>query len=296
MKEGVMLCSGYGEKIQIDKRISTTGGGATNAAVAFERLGLDAAVVACVGTGHWGRLVKHTLRDEGVSLPYLQETKDQPTSSSIALVGEDGGRTVLVHRAASNYLKWNDVPWEKLDAKWFYVSSLGGNMTLLAKIFRFAKEKGIKIALNPGSMEIKRASELKTYFKQVEILILNKYEALKFFQKPMHEQELDKTKLCNIGAQATLITDGKNGCRLYHCMGEVLFQPAIKAKAIDETGAGDSFGATFIAGLMNDASYEDSLSLAALNSSSVVREIGPKKGLLYWPEIKKLLKEYSRKK
>ncbi len=55
--EGMMLCELYGKKVEIEECVVTTGGGATNTAVCFERLGLQSAVIACVGRDHWGAIV-----------------------------------------------------------------------------------------------------------------------------------------------------------------------------------------------------------------------------------------------
>lgn len=284
---GVMLCEEYGEKVTVKKRISTTGGGATNAAVCFERLGLQSAIVACLGDEYWGRMVRHQLHDEGVSLLYLQQAKNEPTSSSIALVGKDGGRTVLVHRAASNRLTWRDVDWRRLNARWVYVSSLGGDFALLSKIMRWAKEKSVKVALNPGSGELKESEELGKYFKYVDVLIMNKEELAVLLGKK--NDDISKSEILGLRAKMSLITNGKKGACLYCEDGKIYKQSSIKVVAVEETGAGDAFGSTFVGGLIKNIGIEKSLKIAALNSSSVVQQIGPKEGLLFWPEILRLL-------
>lgn len=104
--DGEMLCTPYGKKVELKDAVVTTGGGATNAAVCLERMGLQTGLVTCLGKDFWGRMVREQLEQEGVSPLYIQINKLQKTSSSIALVGKDGDRTILVHRGASNYLSW----------------------------------------------------------------------------------------------------------------------------------------------------------------------------------------------
>lgn len=284
---GVMLCEGFGSKINIKNRVATTGGGASNAAVCFERLGLQSALVACVGMGHWSRIVRHKLEQEGVSLLYLQKSKTQQTSSSVLLVAPNGGRTALVHRAASNALSWKDVDWQRLAGKWAYVSSLGGDLTLLSKIVRWSQDKNVKLAVNPGSGELKSA-KLKDYLKYFEVLILNREELELLLNKKIKAQLPEKDVL-SLESKITIITDGKNGAWLFEKGKPPLHQPAKKVKAIEETGAGDAFGSGFVAGQMLGYSLQKSLLLAAHNSSSVVQKIGAKAGLLFLPEVKKLL-------
>ncbi len=284
-KGTVYLCEEYGGKLTIKDRISTTGGGATNTAVCFERLGLQSAIVACVGDKHWGRLVRHNLQEEGVSLLYLQKSNKYPTSSSVIMVGEDGGRTILVHRAASNHLNWKQVDWQRLNSDWAYVSSLGGDMVLLNKIVNWSQQKNIKLAINPGSKELLQADKLYKILKNFYIFIINKQE-LELFAKNLGQND-KLSDLSSLGPSIFMVTDGKKGADIYLKSGEVIHQKAVMAKAIEETGAGDAFGSTFVAGIIKNKTVQDSLKMAAINSSNVVQHIGPKEGLLFYPEIKK---------
>ena len=285
-QEGMMLCELYGKKIEIKDVVVTTGGGATNAAVCFERMGLQSALVSCLGRDSWGRMVKEQLEQEGVSLLYLQTDKKYKTSSSIALVGNDGDRTILVHRGASNHISWHNVDWNRLDGCWAYISSLGGDFSLLDKILFWANDKKIKLAFNPGGGELKEVNKLNKTLSNLEILLLNKQEAIQL----TGDKELKKTWFYECGAQITVVTDGKNGADVFTADKKYYHQDAIKTEAVEVTGAGDGFGSGFVSGIVNELSIEQALKLAAYNSASVVEHIGPKAGILFWPEAKKLLK------
>lgn len=280
--EGVMFCQTYGGKVEIEESVVTTGGGATNTCVCFERLGLQTAIIACVGNDFWGRMLREQLESEGVSLLYLQKSKKLATSSSVVLVNKSGDRTLLVHRAASNLLSETEVDWDRLGADYIYVSSLGGNLNFLKKIIDFSKEKDCRIAFNPGSSELDDPEQLKQLIDHIHILIVNKQEALRL----SGGDEINPEWFFNCGAEMTLITNGKKGASLFTKHKKIITQDAIKVKAVEVTGAGDSFGSSFVAGQILNLSIEKSLKMAALNSSSVVQHIGPKAGLLFWPEIK----------
>ncbi len=284
--EGVMLCELYGKKIEIKDIVVTTGGGATNAAVCFERMGLQSALVSCVGRDFWGRMVREQLEEEGVSLLYLQTNKKHKTSSSTALVGLDGDRTILVHRGASNYLSWRGVDWDRLDGRWAYISSLGGDFTLLEKILQWSKDKGVKLAFNPGGSELREKERLWKILPYFEILLVNKQEAMQL----TGESDLRAAWFYSCGSEIVVVTDGQKGAHAYTKDKNHIHQNAIIAKAVEVTGAGDAFGSGFVAGLINGLKIEKALETAAYNSSSVVEHIGPKAGLLFWPELKKLLK------
>lgn len=285
---GVALCEVYGGKIAIEKQVITTGGGATNSAVGFERLGLQTAAVCCVGKDDWGLFVRKELKKEGVSLLYVQQA-DVPTSYSTMLVSKEGGRSALIYRKASSKLSWHKVDWRKLDPAWFYVSSLGGDLTLLTKIVREAQAKGIKIALNPGSKEIQAEGKLRAFLPQVEVLLLNRQEAARLTRHEFKNMEAIVKDVMKLGVKAVAITEGRKGATVVK-EGRVVKLAAYKNKVVEETGAGDAFGTGLVAGLIKGYSMNKALKLGLANGASVVEHFGPKKGLLFEPEASKWIK------
>lgn len=274
-KVGPALCEVYGGKIDVSKMVITTGGGATNTAIGFERLGLQTAAVCAVGKDDWGLFVRKELRHEGVSPIYIQQV-DAPTSYSTILVAEDGGRTVLVYRGASNDLSGSKVEWDKLDPKWFYVSSLGGNFNLLSQIIRHSQKSRIKVALNPGSQEIRAREKLRQFLPFVEVLILNRQEA----------EALGKIS----GPKIIAVTEGKRGAGI--TVGKKTIKtPAVKVKTVEETGAGDAFASGFVTGIINGLKPETALKMGLVNGAAVTTEFGPKAGLLFAPEMNQWLKK-----
>ena len=274
-KVGPALCEVYGGKINVDKMVMTTGGGATNTAVGFERLGLQTAAVCAVGKDDRGLFVRKELQREGVSPLYVQQV-DSPTSYSTILVATDGGRTALVYRGASNALSGYKVKWDKLDPKWFYASSLGCNFNLLAQIIRRAQKQKIKVALNPGSQEIKAGKKLQAFLPSVEVLILNCQEA----------ETLGKFS----GPKIVAVTEGRNGAELIIGKKKIKYE-AIKAETIEETGAGDGFASGFMTGIINGLKPETALKMGLINGAAVTTAFGPKAGLLFAPEMNQWLKQ-----
>lgn len=264
-----------GSKIVVEKLVITTGGGATNTAVGFERLGLQTAAVCGVGRDHWGLFVRQELKREGVSPLYIQQA-DEPTSYSTILVAPDGGRTALVYRGASNQISGSKVEWEKLDPKWFYVSSLGGNFNLLAQIIRASQKGKIKVAFNPGSQEIRAREKLKQFLPHADALLLNETEA----------ESLGKIT----GPGIIVITNGRQGASL--TIGKKTIKaPAIKVKTTEETGAGDGFASGFMTGIINGLKPETALKMGVINGAAVTTAFGPKAGLLFAPEMNAWLKK-----
>ena len=130
-----------GEKIEIDQVVFSTGGGASNAAVTFARQGLNSKYVGKIGDDLPGREILAALRSEKVNTHDVAVDLDGATGYSTILLAPRGERTILVYRGASEDLNAADLKLSKLDSDWVYLSSLAGNLSLLAKILTNAKEK-----------------------------------------------------------------------------------------------------------------------------------------------------------
>ena len=74
--------------------------------------------------------------------------------------------------------------------------------------------------------------------------------------------------LLDMGAKMVIVTCGKHGASLYTGK-EIIHSPARKVKALDTTGAGDSFAAGFIAAFLKDKNLNYCLDYANLVASSL---------------------------
>lgn len=148
--DGEVLYFNLGSKNELSEVVLTTGGGATNAAVTFARQGLKTACICRVGDEESGHDVVRELKREGVATTLVQHDAKAPTAYSTILTTKTGERVILVKRGASDHIKAREIPFSKLRTKWFYVSSLAGDIALLKKIIAEAKRIGARVAVNPG--------------------------------------------------------------------------------------------------------------------------------------------------
>jgi len=277
-KTGVGECFSYGSKVELGDIYFDTGGGATNSAYTFANLGLKPAVVSRVGKDIYGLEIMHTLADKKIDTSQLIADKHHKTAYSTILLMPGGDRTVLVYRGASGNFSEKDLNWKRLNAKWFYITSLAGNLKLLTKIFAFAKKKKIKICWNPGSEELNLGkAKLASLIKQAYVFNLNKEEA----QKLTGQKEIKAIfrELNRLSPGYNIVTDGANGA--YLSDGTLIYwAKAIGHKAINTTGAGDAFGSGFCAGMILKNDWDYGLRLGIVNSDGVIQKMGAKNGLL----------------
>ncbi len=265
-------------KTEIEKAIFETGGGGTNSACTFSRLGLKVAFLGNVGNDKAGSEIKKILKKEKVSTSLIKTDPDDKTAFSIILTSPTQKRIILVYRGAEKDLALKKSDFKKLKTKWFYITSLAGNLKLLQEVANFANDNNIKIALNPGQKELSQKEKLKRILKNIDILILNLKEAAQFSDQDEIEKMAEKilsdfngTLVITLGAKGVVIFDRKN-----------IFQIKTEAKKNikDTIGAGDAFGSGFVTGIIlkNDISF--GLQLGVANARAVLEQVGAKKGLL----------------
>ena len=275
-----------GSKVEIDNIHFDIGGGATNAAVSFARKGFKVVSINALGNDFNGHYIKKALLKENVNTLF-QKIKDKFTGYSLIIVGNEGNRTVLVYRGASSNLNIDKIKWNLLkNAKWFYITSLDGNMDLLERIIKFCKYNNIKIAFNPGSQELKHNILLMEFLKNVDILILNQEEAANLCEFSFDKTDDIIKKLANLTiSNIFVMTKSRKGVVVSD--GTNFYEAGIfkEREAVDRTGAGDAFGSGFLAGFLKKG-IKEGIREGSANSTSVLEYMGAKQGLLTLNELK----------
>lgn len=277
---GVALCEVYGGKTEVDYISMVVGGGGANASVSFRRLGLTAFLVANVGDDESGELITKKLKRENLGLEHLSMVAGGQTGMSVVLIAQDGGRSILTARGVAADIDSKKIPWEKLyQSKWFYISSLGGNLALLEDIVYFAQKHGIRLALNPGRGELTDRTSLKKILGLVDVLLLNRLELAKLLGRDYEDREALIKSTKTLGCKMVVMSEGKAGAVAMRSY-EAVKVDAFKVKSVDDTGAGDAFGSGLVAGLIKGFPLAKALKLASANGASVVTKMGAQDGLL----------------
>lgn len=268
-----------GTKVDIDKISYEVGGAGINSAVTFARHGHEAILIANIARDPAGNSIIKVLDNENIDSSYINFLSRKSTGNSIILLDSGSGeRTILTYRGASiqfGNLSENDL--ELINPDWMYVSTLRGDMETLERFFKKAQELNIKIMFNPGVKELESNKALIGLLKYVEVLIVNKSEAMSIVpgnsltEILYHLKNYSNTVIITDGAMGGIATDGNETYRfgLYE-----------DKKVIDTTGAGDAFGSGFLASIANGKSFKQALVFASANSASVITKYGANKGIL----------------
>lgn len=297
--EEVFTCYPLGSKILIKDLQFMTGGGGTNTAVSFARLGLKTAYLGNLGGDANGKGVVDELKKEKID--FIGTIGKQQTNYSVILDSIGHDRTILVYRDASEYLDFAKLNKGRLKAKWFYFSSMTGkSFGAAAKLMEYASKNRIKVAYNPSTYQVKDgAKNLKPLLSRTDVLIFNNEEAaILTGMRKESDIELLLEAVRKLGPKIVVITDGPKGAYCSDGMNIYSITPR-KIKIVETTGAGDAFASSFIAGLAKGNDIEFSMRLALANAESVIQHYGAKNKLLKWSEAMKEMNkcpEASKKK
>jgi len=270
-------------KNETDSDLICSGGGATNSAVTFSRLKLKTSCISLLGRDPLSEYVLNDLNKEKINTSFLRYSKKDSTDFSVIIVGPDGSRTAFTNRGTSR-LEASCIPWSKLKKiRWFYITSLEGNLDLLETVIGFAKDYGISLAINPGSREIASPRRLLSLISHTDFLLLNQTESEAL--SGLSSVSSSFWKFFQNLSPTVAITNGRLGAHFLTTT-DHLYSPIINVSPVDETGSGDAFGSAAVAALIYGHSPETALEWGIKNSASVVSCLGAKKGILNLKQIK----------
>jgi len=270
-----LICYNVGDKLLIDELKFDVGGGSTNTAVAFARLGLKTGCICKLGNDDNAEKILKLLIKERVKFLGKVDEKGM-TGYSVILNSKEKSRTVLTYKGVNNELGINELKINRLKSKWIYCSSLmGKSFETQKRLVSLFKKKGVKFAFNPSSYMIKNKN-IKSLLKQTDILILNKEEA----EILVGKKELLIGLHNLIDKKGIVVITDKN--KLTSCFdgNKKYFIKPHNVKVIERTGAGDAFASGFVAGQIRGKSIEESLRLGLEESESVIKYFGAKNNLI----------------
>jgi len=284
------LTLGYGEKITVADSHQDVGGTACNVAVGLSKLGIKTSLISVIGKDAEAQEIKERLEKFKVETEYVNESSKKKTSFSI-IISYKGERSILVFHS---FTPEDFIIPEDLETDWIYVGPLGENYrALYAKLVALASERNIKIALNPGAVQIHDGLLAFGGLLQVaKILFLNKDEA----QKLAGLTGIATVKeivyvLKKTGVETIVITDGKDGAYVSQEDKFLKIGP-YPGHLLESTGAGDAFSSAFLSGTINEEDLFECLKWGVTNSASVIESYGAQQGLLNIATIKRRVKEY----
>ena len=177
-------------------------------------------------------------------------------------------------------------------------SVAGPAAPLFNKLAIFGGQHNVKVAINPGSTQLKQGLEgLREALKYVTAMFVNKREAHQLTgvepdRGPSDERQMLRL-LYEAGCRNVLITAGAEGSHGYD--GKRYFTiPAFGTQVVSTVGAGDAYAAACVVGLHRGLPLNEAMRVGAANAASAVAKWGAKEGILTWQQALDFIGSRSR--
>lgn len=230
------------------------GGNPVNVAVYFVRLGGEASYTGVVGTDQYGYLMKEKIGEKGVDVSHIRFEKGSTAITHVELI--DGERVFGEYEEGvlANF-KLTDEEIDFICGHDMVVTGLWGNIhNDLEKIH----EKGIRIAFDAATRPDDEA--VKIAISSVDYLFFATDDGdtpkLRAQMKELHAKG-PKLVISTLGDKGSIVYDGDN----YTTFG------IIPCNVVDTMGAGDSYIAGFLKGILEGMSINECMKTGATNSS-----------------------------
>jgi sugar/nucleoside kinase (ribokinase family) len=237
------------------------------------RLGHPVGFVSKTGDDDFGRFCRDELRNAGISTDRLLLSL-RPTGATIVL-SACGDRALVTHLGAIADLGYGDLPANLFDdfrhlhlTSYFLQERLRPDFL---RLIREAKAAGLTVSFDPNSDPSQGWSpEIWDVIRSVDILFVNEQEAQDLTgtsKAPEAIAILAERTAC------TVVKQGREGATAVRGAEKIQLE-AFSVNAVDTTGAGDSFAAGFVHGMLTKRPLRDCLLLANATGALSATGIG----------------------
>ncbi|MFP1919027.1 ribokinase [Lonsdalea quercina] len=277
-----------GETFTGNELLMMPGGKGANQAVQCAKLGLNVAMVGCVGEDIYGAELMKSLKENQVDVEHLIV---RGTTSGIGIVQilESGDYCSTIIQGANYRITEQDITDSLFDGGPLVIFQSEIPVQVVEFAIHKARRQGCRILVNNAPARTLPAEVLK----QIDYLVINETEASFMNSQPVTEvtEALQCAKaLQQQVAGQVIITLGEKGAVL-GTDGSATHYPAVFCpEVVDTTGAGDSFIGGIAYCVVNGIPLTQAIPFAAEISSCSIQKYGGQNSFPMLPDVAHALK------
>jgi ribokinase len=264
------------------------GGKGTNQAVAAARQGAHVDLVACVGNDIFAEIAFRLYQREHISLDHVHRIADVNTGVGFVTLLPSGENSIVGHLGANMHMR----P-EHVDAAESLIAESDVVMTQYEVPFE-SVARAMKLGHKHKKLTVWNPAPAKAFdrdiLKHVDLLTPNESETRILLGLPPDDPtptgQLARG-LLDLGVKRVVVTLGKRGSMIVTHHGSELIPP-LTIKALDATGAGDSFNATLAVRLAQGMELRDAAHEANCAGAYTCMHLGVIDGLPTLDELESL--------
>lgn len=271
------------------------GGGAALFTLGLGKLGLNPVFQGTVGKDCYGDFILKEFEKSNIDTSLLEISDVEKTGISISFTNEKD-RSFLTYRGTNAELDVEKVNLAQLqNAKHIHVTGYEGsrNHQKYCSLLQKVKEtKNTTVSFDVGWDDSGEWYEgIVELFPYIDVLFMNETEAIHYGRKKTAE---DAAKAFAESGAAVVIKLGAKGSLAYQAENQYQARP-YRVKAVDTTGAGDSFNAGFIYGFLKQKNMQDCLRYANGCGALSVTQLGGNTGFPTEKELLQFIEEQEER-
>jgi len=273
---------GRGKLHPVEPLTVTAGGITSNAGITMSRMGMRTAVFSYVGDDAWGPVIREIYRREGVDDCALMTHPTGATSTTVAAVDGSGERSFF-HCVGAPKLLDAAAFLDRLElfrgSRFLLLGyySLMPNLDVdLAIVFEQVRAVGCRTALDAAGEGGSLAGGLDTVLPHLDVFVPSLSEARHQTGESDPRKIIDELRATGTKALLGVKLGGADGVLLSPADGQFIHVPSFRppGEVIDTTGAGDSFYAGLLTGLIKGMSPQEAGRLGTATAACSVTALG----------------------
>ncbi len=250
------------------------------------KFGQSTGFIGVVGKDDFGKSIVEKLRVDGVDISKIRVEEGKTTGIAFNQYNSDGSRKFIFAAGAAGDTSINDLePSYFKEVKSLHIM---GSALSISENSKDACYKALQIArdqnpnvivsfdpnLRPEMLPIKKILEICQPILENTNILLPSGEEAEMLAGEKGDQAC--LTLMQNGIKTIILKQGKEGCKIFNEENPNGHQiPGFKAKEVDPTGAGDSFGGAFIAAYLGGWKIEKAAKFANAVGALKVEFFGP---------------------
>jgi len=265
--------------LMFDETKEMSGGSVANTVSCFSNFGGKAGYIGQVHNDRFGGVFISDMKSMGVDVKLSPSNTGSPTARSHVLITSDGQRTMQTYLGACTELSSYDIDSAVIaEAEIIllegYLWDIPDCNEIANKVIKEKNRSSVRIALSlSDSFCVERHFEAFSELTRdaVDIIFANENEMMMLTRTETIEDMIEASKkLGNL----SVITLGERGSIVVN-KGDVTHAEAQKtSNVVDTTGAGDTYTAAFLFGLLSNKSIQECAEMASWAASQVIQQIG----------------------
>jgi len=258
-----------GETVLGNSFITVPGGKGANQAVAAARLGAKVGFIGCVGDDANGRVMLENLQGQGVDIQGISILKGM--STGVAGIVLSGGENSIIVIPGANHLVTKEIIDEHIDlisSSRMVVLQFEIPVETVEYVLDLCSNKNVPVILNPApAVDMVTDSILKATY-----ITPNETELIHLFGNREVEDMLKEYP------NKLVLTQGKKGAS-FHNGEKLIHVEGRPVKAVDTTGAGDTFNGALAVALAEGNELIKAVEFANKAAAISVTKLGAQGGM-----------------